>query len=425
MGLLNRDLILRNLTHDAPWCGSHGADGAYLGMGLIYYGIVYMKQAKVAVCLGSGGGFVPRMMRQAQRDLGIADRSKTILVDANRPEAGWGAPTWLEPNSFFRQNYGDIELIITSTREAANKYFTEQAITIDYLHIDADHSFEACLEDFRIYRRFLRKDSFVTLHDTNFNGAGVKHVVEYLRTRSDCEVIDVQNVGCGTALVQVVGPTTEEMAPLPKPYGALDGPVVLTRKANLPVLAPPEIGWKYLESEAFSSRSILAAYFVKDCPSVIEIGGGNTPIDLFLTGRHESVIVVDPFIRESRNNTMNGQTCSVWHVRARFQDVCWHVERSGNYGLVMLGLELQGLTDADYRILYHLVDQAWVTVIEFPTSWVPSREQFDRIRSNTRTGEVFGCKLDLQGNDVGCCENSWPPRFDREVHVLKPKREES
>jgi hypothetical protein len=197
-------------------------------------------------------------------------------------------------------------------------------------------------------------------------------------------------------------------------------PIVLTRKPNAPVLAPPDIGWKYLESEAFSSRSILAAHFVKDCPAIIEIGSSKTPIDMFLTGRHESVMVLDPFIRESRNDSVNAQPGNVWHIRARFQDVRWHVGRPGDYGLVMLGLELQGLSEEDYYVLYDLVDRARVTVVEFPTSWAPSREQFDLIGSNTRTREVFVCKLDLQGNDIGSCKSSWPPRFDREIHVLKP-----
>src|SRR5262245_47159520 len=74
--LINFDLIRRALMRDAPWAGSHGAEGDYLGMGLLYYALVYGMRAKVAVCLGSGGGFVPRLMRQAQRDLGVAHRSR-------------------------------------------------------------------------------------------------------------------------------------------------------------------------------------------------------------------------------------------------------------------------------------------------------------------------------------------------------------
>lgn len=210
MELLNQRAISDLLTRDADFAWSHGANARYLGMGLLYYSLVYIHYAKVAVCLGSGGGFVPRMMRQAQRDLGLTKRARTILVDANKPEAGWGTPTWLSPDSFFRQAFSDIELLISTTKEAAENYFAPQAIAIDYLHIDADHSYIGCLEDFRLYRPFLKEGSIVTLHDSNLNNAGVGAVVEYLRTRRDCEVLDFPHIGCGTALVRITAcePTT-------------------------------------------------------------------------------------------------------------------------------------------------------------------------------------------------------------------------
>src|SRR5215467_249049 len=189
MTLIDPAFVEQTLTHEAPWCGSHGADRGYLGMGLVYYALVYATRAQTAVCLGSGGGFVPRLMRQAQRDLNL-DGARTVLVDGNRPEAGWGAPAWLPQGSFFRRTYPDVELIVQTTARAATEFFATQALTIDYLHIDADHSFEGCLADFNSYRQFLRVGSVVTLHDTNFHGAGVRHVVEHLRARGDCEVVE-------------------------------------------------------------------------------------------------------------------------------------------------------------------------------------------------------------------------------------------
>jgi hypothetical protein len=87
----------------------------------------------------------------------------------------------------------------------------------------------------------------------------------------------------------------------------------------------------------------------------------------------------------------------------------------------MLGLEIQGLEPHHYEVLYQLVNQAKVTVIEFPTSWDPSREQFEMISNNTRTKVTLQTRLDLEGNDLGNLENSWPPRCDREIHVLEPR----
>ncbi|RYE61622.1 MAG: class I SAM-dependent methyltransferase, partial [Oxalobacteraceae bacterium] len=368
--LLNRDTISAYLTHEAEWQWSHGAGTDYLGMGLLYYAMVYLLKARVAVCLGSGGGFVPRLMRQAQRDIGIAETSRTILVDGNNPSAGWGMPQWLADESFFRKHFPDVEIVVDLTRSAAIGIFEKQNITIDYLHIDADHSFAACLEDFEIYSRFLREGSIVTLHDTNFSGAGVKHVIEHIRTLSACDVVDFPDIGEGTAVVRIGKPSSHlRSSPAGIVQGEADKRIRVTRHTDAPPLAPEGKEWKYLESSAFASRYVLAAHWVGQCRSVIEIGGSRTPIDDYLTGDHSSVLVLDPFIREHRKATLRGKPCDVSHVRARFQDVDWYIPPGTDYGLVMLGLEIQGMNEYQHRILYQLVDGAKVTVIEFPPSW--------------------------------------------------------
>lgn len=414
-GLLNHQLIEADFLREAQWAWSHGADQRDLGAGLLYYAIVYAMKARTAVCLGSGGGFVPRLMRQAQRDLGLAESSRTVLIDGNQPEAGWGAPDWLAPDSFFRTHFPDVEIIVDLTAQAARDYFAPQNLLIDYLHIDADHSFDGCLADFASYRPFLRTGSMVTLHDTNYAGAGVREVIEHLRTMPDCEVVDLPDWGTGLALVRI----GEAAAPTRVSKSA--GTINVLRSAEATPLAPSEKEWKYLESRAFSTRYALAAYFLKDCRSVIEIGGAKMPIDKFLTGAHDRVIALDPFIRESQFRLLShGQDCVVSHVRARFQDVTWEIPPAADYGMALLGLEIQGMEPHHYETLYQLINQARICVIEFPTSWEPSRHQFELIRQHTRTKEVFQTKLDLTGNDFGNLENSWAPRCDREIHVLEP-----
>lgn len=411
MPLLDRDLIRNELLRDASWAWSHAADGEFLGMGLVYYTITYALRARLAVCLGSGGGFVPRLMRQAQRDAGIATESRTILVDANLPSAGWGSPTWLAPDSFFRQHFADVEVTLQSTTDAARILFAARGPVIDYLHIDANHSFAACLEDFSTYRPLLRPGALVTLHDTNWPGAGVGQVVEYLRTRADCEVIDLPEQGAGTALVKVLG-TPGKSVPVTSERLRVE------RREEARLCEPGGMGWAYLESAAFQSRSALAAHFVRNCQSVVEIGGGKTPIDRFAFGIVRDIVVVDPFIRESVSNGGDGLP-TVRHLRARFQELDFHCSPDTDLGVVMLGFELQGMEDADWCRLIELVDAARVCVVEFPTSWDMSRNQFAHLRAQTSLRETFQCKLDLSGNDVGDLSNSWPPRFDREFHVLE------
>ena len=110
MSLVDKNFIATYLTADDSWCTGHGSDGCEdLGAGMLYYALAYSLRSRTCVCLGSGGGFVPRLMRQAQRDLDL-EGSRTILVDGapqvrqERKEI-WGSPDWLAEDSTF---YGDM-----------------------------------------------------------------------------------------------------------------------------------------------------------------------------------------------------------------------------------------------------------------------------------------------------------------------------
>jgi hypothetical protein len=415
--LIDARYVAERLTREARWCEGHGAAGEHLGLGLLYYTLVYAFRARVAVCLGSGGGFVPRLMRQAQRDLGIASESRTILVDANRPEAGWGSPAWLAESSFFRREFDDIELVLRTTREAAERVLAPQGIRIDYLHIDADHTFAACLDDFTTYRRFLGPGSIVTLHDTRLEGAGVRSVVDHLRTRWDCEVVDFPGVGAGTALVRI---REGGEAPRPAPFHAGSG-LRATARDGAPMLPPPSIGWRYLESESFSIRHVVAAHFLRPCRTIVELGASARGIEAYLTGEHDEVLIIDPQAKSARWDPAPGRPFGVSRIRARFQDIDWDVPAGASFGMVLLGMELQGMSEDDYRRLFDLLNRAQAVVIEFPRSWEPSRLQFEKILASTRTRVRCRALIELAGNDFGDLTNSWPARTDRDLYVLEPR----
>ena len=86
MTLLNLDSIKNFFTHNqkelkdsngnsyvelerVPYRWTHGATDLHLGDGLLIYSIIHYLRAKTCVCLGSGGGFIPRIMTQASIDL--------------------------------------------------------------------------------------------------------------------------------------------------------------------------------------------------------------------------------------------------------------------------------------------------------------------------------------------------------------------
>ena len=137
---------------------SHGDDGNLEGMGLIYYSIVNLLRPKNVLCIGSGDGYIPCIMRQSQRDLNID--GKTFLVDADLPEVGYGGPAYLEKNSALRTAYPEIEIITEMSDKAYENIF--KYIELDYIHIDADHSYEGVKSDFYNYVN-LTRDAFI--HD--------------------------------------------------------------------------------------------------------------------------------------------------------------------------------------------------------------------------------------------------------------------
>lgn len=210
--LVNSSFIRNVLLKDAPRSDTHGASDEFLGAGLIYYALVYANRCEQCLCIGSGGGFVPRMMRQAQRDLGIGE---THLVDANMPGARWGQPQWLPPDSFFRTEFPDIRIHLTTSRLAAATVFADSEF--DYVHVDGDHSEEICREDVFTYAGLLSPSGFMTVHDTQYHRenerCGVHVVLQELRESPDFDVVDFSSLGTGLAIVRVRPPAEPHMRP--------------------------------------------------------------------------------------------------------------------------------------------------------------------------------------------------------------------
>lgn len=203
--LINTKFIQENILPEAAFDFSHGAAGSanYLGGGLLYYTLAYMLQSRVCVCLGSGGGLVPRLMRQAQRDIGLGKAGRTILIDGDR--GNYGRPNWLSEDSTLRTKYPDIEICISDTVEAAEQ-LKRIGTTIDYLHIDADHSAEGSLRDFDAYQPLMHKNSVITFHDTRPNAHASTtcwKTIDDIKNRG-FEIINMPYLSNGVAIIRVI-----------------------------------------------------------------------------------------------------------------------------------------------------------------------------------------------------------------------------
>jgi len=202
--LINPEFTREMMFPEADFEFSHGASAAanYLGSGILYYAIPYMNRSKVCVCLGSGGGFVPRLMRQAQRDIGLATLSKTILIDGNMGD--YGRPNWLDEGSWFRKNYADIDLLLTDTLAAAEE-LGRLGVRIDYLHIDADHSAEGSLADFQRYQPLMNPGTLITFHDTRpqaHESVTAWKTIETIKNMGH-EVLNLDHLGNGVAVIKM------------------------------------------------------------------------------------------------------------------------------------------------------------------------------------------------------------------------------
>lgn len=193
MTLLNLDYLREYLTNNqkpkldvngkefhehipVPYRWTHGATDLTLGDGLLIYSIIHYMRAKVCVCLGSGGGFIPRIMTQARvdlydsqifegnRDFNWGDIGSTYLVDAANGIGG--NVDWKNGDSFLRKNFFP-RIILETTENAYYNFFVKEDIKIDYLHIDAGHSYEDVKQDFELYSKILSPNGIISIHDTD------------------------------------------------------------------------------------------------------------------------------------------------------------------------------------------------------------------------------------------------------------------
>jgi hypothetical protein len=171
-----KDYITSNQGEPIPYRWTHGATENHLGDGLLVYSIVQHMRAKSCVVIGSGGGFIPRIITQARYDLyqqGIfegdsdfnwGDIGSTYLVDACN---GVGGKNDLEDeNSFYRSKFYP-RFIKDTSENAYYNFFVKEDIKIDLLFIDGDHSYDGVKLDFDLYSKLLTDNGVILIHDTD------------------------------------------------------------------------------------------------------------------------------------------------------------------------------------------------------------------------------------------------------------------
>ena len=175
MSILNRGWIYDSITRNqdsgsVSYRWTHGANDTYMGSGIMYFSIPYFLKARVCVCLGSGGGYVPRLMVDCVHELnetqmyGEDKYGEVYVVDATN---GFnGEVDWSDEDSFLREKFNP-KFINTTTEDAFYNFFVKRDVKIDYLHIDADHTYDGCKLDFDLYSTIMNENGIISIHDTD------------------------------------------------------------------------------------------------------------------------------------------------------------------------------------------------------------------------------------------------------------------
>jgi hypothetical protein len=177
----------------------------------------------------------------------------------------------------------------------------------------------------------------------------------------------------------------------------------------------PMAGISHLAGPAAPVRQLLAAYFVRECPHIVEIGGHLTPVTPFLIHHPESVLVVDPKVVPRDETEFHGRPCRVRHVARKFQELTFDLAPY-TYGLVMLGYSLKrsGGREALGSKLLDLVDHARIVVVEWALKLERAALQVPHLTSRPGLRQI--CRIDFALED-GTIEHS--PYGQRRLVVLE------
>jgi hypothetical protein len=358
--LMDVELVWREFT-SIVFAGSHGAFGHYLGAGALYYALAQLVRAQVAVCIGSGGGFVPTLLRRAQLDAQIAP-SSTILVDANLPELAFGSPVqrggWMTRDSDFLARERDIVVLPMLSADAA-PLLAAEAIRIDYLHVDGDHSARGVLADLRAFAPLLTEYAVVTLHDLRMPSVQ-QGIAAFLADHPGWEQLGFPEIGNGTALLR--RPPGLAMPPRIQTASALADPARKTAPTQEGSAAPirdsqrraPFEIWHYLKTPAYQTRYRLIRDHIDAAgATVVEVGGfPNTVLQVLEKAR--TLHAIEPYAPETYVAEFNSLAAekgiqAFLHARSLGQ-VDLRIDSLAPFNLVMLDLDLSNAAGSEVEM---------------------------------------------------------------------------
>jgi glycosyltransferase involved in cell wall biosynthesis len=161
-----QDLITRMFRGSMCWLPDRIAKSAWLDHVPFAFWLVDVLRPKRIVELGTHFGVSYSAMCQAVNQLGLAASCFAIDTWKGDEQAGfYDESVFGEFSEFHERRYGGFSRLVRSTFDEALGHFGNE--TIDLLHIDGQHTYEAVRHDYESWRPKLSTNSVVLFHDTN------------------------------------------------------------------------------------------------------------------------------------------------------------------------------------------------------------------------------------------------------------------
>jgi hypothetical protein len=199
-GLLHAaNFIPISLQAPNAWCG-HLPFAAWL---------VRILEPKTFVELGTHTGNSYFSFCQSIKQSNLATRCYAVDTWQGDEHAGYyGDEIFNQLNSHNKENYSSFSRLLRMTFDEATSHFSDGSI--DLLHIDGLHTYDAVKHDFETWLPKLASGAVVLFHDTNVRerGFGVWKLWEELRTRYPNNLEFLHSHGLG--VLQIDGATDEK-----------------------------------------------------------------------------------------------------------------------------------------------------------------------------------------------------------------------
>lgn len=174
VGLRSERTARRFVGEASRWAPDYVAPSAWLEHAPFAFWLVGALRPTAVVELGTHAGFSYLVLCQAIRDHGLGARAWAIDTWVGDEHAGYyGDDVLTELRGRHDNEYGGFSTLVRSTFADAAASFGDGSV--DLLHIDGLHTYEAVRGDFETWEPKLSDRALVLFHDTNahFPGFGV------------------------------------------------------------------------------------------------------------------------------------------------------------------------------------------------------------------------------------------------------------